>query len=132
MWIKGGEISMDELLKRKLTDTLGLGFGLWLLGFALGMMLFPFVAVAVMGRYIIAVMLPVTLYAAYKRFAGLKETTGYYLLVGISWLLIAVVFDYVFLVKAFQAPNFYDTDIMVAYALSFLVPVAVGMKYGNK
>jgi hypothetical protein len=123
---------MDELLKRKLIDTLGLGFGLWLLGFALGMMLFPFVAVAIMGRYIIAVMLPVTLYAAYKRFAGLKETQGYYLLVGISWLHIAVAMDYVFLVKAFSVQNFYDTDIMVAYALSLLVPVAIGLRYGNK
>lgn len=123
---------MDEILRRKLIDTLGLGFGLWLLGFALGMMLFPFVAVAVMGRYIIAIMLPVTLYVAYVRLAALRETIAYYLTVGISWLLIAVVMDYAFLVKAFSVQNFYDTDILMSYALSFLVPVAIGLRYGNE
>ncbi len=93
---------MDELLKRKLIDTLGIGFGLWLLGFAFGAVLFPFVAVAAMGRYFIAVMVPVTMYAAYKRLAGLNETSSYYLTVGLSWAAIAMVMDYAFLANAFN------------------------------
>jgi hypothetical protein len=49
----------------------------------------------------------------------------YYAKVGIVWVLIAVVFDYLFIVRLFQA-TYYEADVFVYYALTFLIPVGVG------
>lgn len=113
-------------------DCLGWGFILWALGFALGMILFPFVPVARLGWFILPVMTLVTVYVAYRRLRQSDETIGYYVIVGIVWLFIAVVFDYLFLVKAFAVSNYYDADILMYYALSLIVPMAVGAKYGYR
>lgn len=44
--------------KRKLTDTIGWGFILWLIGFALGMILFLFVPLKYIGLPILAIFIP--------------------------------------------------------------------------
>ena len=112
--------------KQKLIDTLGLGFGLWLIGFALGMMLFAFVPVARLGWIIMPIMFVVTVWVALKRLRGSGEKLSYFVLVGVVWLLVAVLFDYIFLVKTFAAQNYYDADIFVYYTLSLIIPIAVG------
>ncbi len=108
-------------------DTLGWGFMLWVLGFALGMMLFPFVPVERLGWFISPVMFVVTVWVAIKRLRGSGEKPNYFILVGMSWLLIAVLFDYLFLVKAFVVQNYYDADIFVYYGLSLLIPIVMGV-----
>lgn len=117
--------------QQKLVDTLAGGFGLWILGFALGMMLFPFVPVARLGWFIVPVMAIVTVYVAYQRLRHSDETIGYFVLVGITWLAIAVVLDYLLIVKAFAAENYYDADIFIYYALSLLIPIVVGVRHGK-
>ena len=42
-----------------------------------------------------------------------------------AWVLIAVVFDYLFIVQLFQA-TYYEADVFVYYAMTFLIPVGVG------
>lgn len=45
---------------------------------------------------------------------------------GVIWVLIAIVLDYLFIVLLFQA-NYYGPDVFVYYALTFLIPVGVGL-----
>ncbi len=118
--------------KNFLINAFGFGILLWIIGFALGMMLFPFVPVAYIGLPILAIMTPVTFFVAYKRFRSKAYKTNYYLAVAAVWLLIALLFDYIFLVIAFNAQNYYDADIMVYYILAFAIPAAVGIKFGRK
>lgn len=92
---------MSEIFKRILTDTLGLGLGLWISGFAFGTVLFPFVTVAIIWKYFVSAAVPLMMYATYRRLAGLNETNSYYLTVGLSWAAVAIFMDYVLLVKAF-------------------------------
>ncbi|VVB63623.1 Uncharacterised protein [uncultured archaeon] len=50
----------------------------------------------------------------------------YYAGVGVGWALIAIVLDYLFIVLLFQA-NYYGIDVFVYYAVTFLIPVGVGL-----
>lgn len=124
---------MSEITaKRKLKDTLGWGFILWFIGFALGMILFPFVPVKFIGLPILAVFIPLAIFIAYKRFNNFGAPTSYYLLIAVIWLGLALILDYVFIVKAFKPENYYDFDVMIYYLTTFLIPLIVGFKYGAK
>jgi hypothetical protein len=43
------------------------------------------------------------------------------------WTVIAVVFECVFIVRAFGASDYYKLDVYVYYALTFLLPLGVGL-----
>ena len=45
---------------------------------------------------------------------------------GIAWVLIAVLLDYLFIVLLFQA-TYYEPDVFVYYTVTFLIPVGVGL-----
>lgn len=86
--------------QRFVRDTLGWGFGLWLFGYVLGILLFPFVPVSIIGWVITPVGILVTLWVLLKKVKG--NTLVYYLSIGTVWALIAIVCDYFFLVKVFK------------------------------
>lgn len=115
--------------KTKLIDTIGLGFAVWLVGYAAGMMLFAFVPLSVLGWFVLAVLIPVAIFIAYKRFRGMKAPALYFLFVAASWVSLAVVFDHLFIVKAFNVQNYYDVDVFIYYALTFFIPLSMGLKY---
>jgi glycine cleavage system pyridoxal-binding protein P len=48
------------------------------------------------------------------------------------WLVIAVVADYLSLVKLLNPPAYYKLDVYVYYASTFLIPFLVGVKFGGK
>ncbi len=51
----------------------------------------------------------------------------YYLMLAIVWAVIAVVLDYLFIVKAFKpADGYYKLDVYLYYALTFTIPMVVG------
>lgn len=118
--------------KRKSMDTVGWGLILWLVGFALGMMLFPFVPVKYIGLPILAVYIPLTIFIAYKRFKNFGASTSYYFLVAAVWFGLALVLDYILIVRAFKSENYYDFDAMIYYFATFLIPSIIGFKYGRK
>jgi hypothetical protein len=97
-----------------LMDAIGWGIILWALGFVLGMVFFVFVPVEIIGLYVLPIIVPLT-----------------YLIVGISWAVVAVVLDYLLLVRLFNAQNYYDLDIIIYYGLTFLIPVAIGLKFSK-
>jgi len=108
-------------------DILGWGILLWLLGYVLGIVLFMVVPPAYLGFVIMPIGIMVTVWVL------LKKVKTSYVWLAIGWTVIAVVFDYFFLVKVFKpADGYYKLDVYVYYALTFILPVAVGVFKKNE
>jgi hypothetical protein len=107
----------------------GLGFGvlLWLLGFVLGMVFFPFVEPKYLGIPILAILLPATAGVSYWRLRKPRLSPDLVLVVATTWLLIALLFDFLFIVTLFGTTNYYDLDLAVYYVGTFLLPLLVGL-----
>lgn len=113
--------------KQFLKDAFGWGFVLWIIGYALGMMLFTAVSPSVIGWIIMPIGIIITLWVLLKKVKA--DSFQYYVLLAIIWTLIAVVFDYFFLVKAFKpADGYYKLDVYLYYALTFILPLIVGWR----
>lgn len=115
---------MDRQL---IKDAFGWGFILWLIGYALGIMLFTLVPLALIGWIIMPIGTVITIWVLFKKVKA--DSFRYYALLAVVWLLIAVIFDYFFLVKAFKpADGYYKPDVYLYYALTFVLPIAVGLR----
>ncbi len=113
---------MDQWIK----DTVGLGILLWLIGYLVSIGLFFTPLAENMGWIITAIFTPVTIAITWWWFRARDLPLSYYAMVGAVWTIIAVGFDYLFIVRLFQAA-YYETDVFVYYALTFLIPVGVGL-----
>ena len=115
-------------MNKKLTiDTFVWGFILWVLGYALGIILFPIAAPSILGWIIMPIGIVITLWVLLKKVE--KRSFGYCLLLAFVWTLIAIIFDYLFLVKVFKpADGYYKLDVYVYYVLTFILPLIVGLK----
>lgn len=113
-------------MKQWIKDTAGLGTGLWLLGYFASLVLFFSPYAGAMGWIITAVFTPVTVAIAWWWFGSRILPLAYYVGVGIAWTLVAIVLDYLFIVRLFEAA-YYEPDVFVYYALTFLIPVGVGL-----
>jgi len=110
-----------------LKDALGWGFLLWLIGYAFGMLLFALVPVSYIGWIIAPIGTALALWVAFKKVNG--DTLGYYAAVALSWLLIAVLGDYLFIVRAFNpADGYYKPDVYLYYALTVAIPLVAGWR----
>lgn len=111
-------------------ETFGWGFLLWLIGYVLGIVLFFLVPASILGWIIMPIGVVVTIWVLFKR---IKSTSmKYYLLLGLSWAFIAVVFDYFFLVKVFNpADGYYKLDVYIYYLLTLFLPIIVGWYKGR-
>jgi uncharacterized membrane protein len=115
------------MLKQFLKDAVAWGFGLWLIGYVLGILLFAIVPPAMIGWVIMPVGVLIALWILWKKVKG--ESFRYYVLLALVWVLIAVVCDYFFLVKAFKpADGYYKLDVYLYYALTFILPLLVGWR----
>ena len=119
------------MFKKRFMDTAGWGFILWFIGYGLGMIFLVLVPTYMIGWFVLPIGTPITIYVALKRLKNSSKHALYYLIVAITWVLIATVFDYIFIVKAFNAQNYYDLDVFIYYILTFLIPLFIGMKYGR-
>lgn len=108
-------------------DAFGWGFILWFIGYVLGITLFMIVPISMIGWIIMPVGALITLRVLFK-----KIKTGplrYYLFLSVVWTVIAIVFDYFFLVKAFKpADGYYKLDVYLYYVLTFILPLLVGWR----
>jgi len=116
--------------KQLLKDALGWGFLLWLVGYILGIILFMILPQSILGWVIMPIGTMITLWVLLKKIksASLK----YYAMLSVIWTLIAILFDYVFLVKLFQSSGYYKLDVYVYYTLTFLLPLLVGFLKNRK
>ncbi|MDF1498625.1 MAG: hypothetical protein P1P85_04735 [Patescibacteria group bacterium] len=113
--------------KQLLKDAFGWGFLLWLIGYAFGIMFFTFIPVSMIGLIITPIATILTLWVVFKKIKG--DSIKYYFLIAISWLLIAVVGDYFFIVKVFNPPDgYYKFDVYLYYILVFILPLLAGWK----
>jgi hypothetical protein len=108
-------------------DAFGWGFVLWLIGYALGMILFALVPANLIGWIIMPIGTAITLWIAFKKVKG--DTLQYYCRVALVWLLIAVLGDYLFIVKASKpADGYYKPDVYIYYALTLAIPLFAGWR----
>ena len=81
-----------------------------------------------MGWIILVIFTPFTIVVTWWWFRPRERLPlQYYAGVGISWMLIAVVLDYLFIVLLFQSSAYYSLHIFLYYSLMFLIPVGVGI-----
>lgn len=112
---------------RLVKDGLGWGFALWLFGYALSMMLFAFVPPSLLGWIITPIGTALALWVAFRKVKG--DTLSHYVLVALVWVTIAVVGDYLFIVKAFNpADGYYKPDVYLYYALTMAIPLLAGWR----
>lgn len=117
--------------RQLLKDALGWGVLLWLIGYILGILLFFFVPSSVIGWVIAPVGVVITLWVLFKKIKA--KTFSYYPTLAVAWVLIAIVFDYFFLVKVFNpADGYYKLDVYLYYLLTFTLPLFAGWKKGKK
>lgn len=110
-----------------LKNGVGWGFLLWLVGYILGIVFFMFVPPDLLGWAIMPIGILLTLWVLFKKikYVSLPQ----FLMIGIIWTFIAIVFDYVFLVLVFKpADGYYKLDVYVYYLLTFLLPLIVGWR----
>lgn len=108
--------------KRLSKDSLGWGFVLWLIGYILGIVLFFALPVALIGWVILPIGVVITFWVLFKKVKS--ENFRHYLILAVVWTVIAVVFDYLFIVKALNpADGYYKLDVYVYYALTFSLPL---------
>jgi len=110
--------------RQLIKDTLGWGFMLWFIGYALGILFFLLVPHNMIGWIIMPLGTIVTLWVLLKKIKA--NSFQYYLSLAIIWTFIAILFDYFFLVKVFKpADGYYKLDVYLYYALTFILPLII-------
>lgn len=102
-------------------DAFGWGFVLWLVGYLLGIILFFVVPQDMIGWIILPIGTIITLWVLFIKIKG--DSISYYLYLAITWTLVAIVFDYIFIIKALNAEGYYKPDVYVYYVLIFILPL---------
>ncbi len=108
-------------------DALGWGTLLWFFGYILGIVFFFIMPKSLIGWIITPIATFVTLWVLAKKIKS--NSFQYYCGLAISWTVIAVVLDYFFIVKAFKPEDgYYKLDVYLYYALTFILPLIVGLR----
>lgn len=102
------------------------GLLLWLFGYVLGFFFFAFVPQPYLGWAIMPFGIAATIWVLLKKVR--RDRFSDYIIVGLLWTVIAVVFDYLFIVRLLSAADYYKLDVYLYYALTFLLPVVVGWR----
>ncbi len=115
-------------MKQWIKDTAGFGIALWLIGYLASLVLFFTPYAATMGWILAAIFTPITIVITWWWFRKREHLSEQYFAgVGVAWVLIAVAFDYLFIVLVFRAASYYKPDVFLYYTLTFLIPVGVGL-----
>lgn len=111
--------------KQIFLNTVKWGFVLWVIGYVLGIILFPFVPANMIGWVIAPVGTLITLWVLFKKIH--REKFQCYVGLAVIWTLMAIALDYLFIVKALRpADGYYKADVYLYYALTFILPIIVG------
>ncbi len=107
-----------------LLNTFMWGFLLWLFGYALGIVFFALVPKELLGWCILPFGIAATLWVLLRKIK--RDSFTCYIGLGVIWTILAVVLDYLFIVKLFKAGDYYKADVFVYYALTLVLPIFVG------
>ncbi len=112
---------MDRQL---LKDSLGWGLALWFIGYVLGIILIFLLPASLIGWAVMPIGVILIFWVLFKKVKA--SSLKYYLILALVWTVIAVVFDYLFIVKAFNPTDgYYKLDVYLYYAITFISPVIV-------
>lgn len=110
-----------------LKEAFGWGFILWLIGYLLGILLFVVVPPAMIGWIIMPIGIVITLWALFKKIK--KKTLSHFLMLSFVWTFMAIILDYIFIVKALKpADGYYKLDVYLYYIITFALPLIAGKK----
>jgi hypothetical protein len=113
--------------RQLIKDGLVWGFILWLIGYILGILLFMFVPYPMIGWIIMPIGIVIALLVLLKKVKG--STLKYFFKIAIIWTIIAVIFDYLFLVNMLKPKDgYYKLDVYLYYLLTFILPLLVGWR----
>lgn len=113
--------------KQLIKDTFGWGIGLWLIGYTLGIVLFMFVPHSIIGWIIAPIGATITLLVLSKKVKS--NSLQDYLKLAVGWIIIAILFDYLFLVKMLKPEDgYYKLDVYLYYFLTLILPLLVGWR----
>lgn len=112
-----------------ITDTVGLGLLLWFIGWCASLVLFLFVPADLLGWILFVIFTPLTIGITVLWFRKRALPLTYYLTVALVWTFIAILFDYLFIVKLFSVSGYYHPTVILYYAETFLIPMLTGVKY---
>lgn len=105
-------------------NTISWGFLIWLFGYVLGIVFYAFVPKETLGWYVLPLGVIVTLWVLFRKIK--RESFACYIGLGVIWMIMAIVLDYIFLVKLFRSTDYYKPDVYLYYILTFTLPVTVG------
>jgi hypothetical protein len=101
------------------------GFLLWLFGYLLSIGLVMLMPFTVIGWVITPIASAFTIWILFKKVK--LHSVQHYILLGSIWTAIAIVLDYILIVKAFNpADGYYKLDVYLYYGLTFVLPIIVG------
>ncbi|MCX6779274.1 MAG: hypothetical protein NTU97_03515 [Candidatus Magasanikbacteria bacterium] len=106
-------------------NTIFWGFILWLFGYVLGIIFFMFVPKGILGWCIMPFGLVATLWVLFKKIK--RDSFTCFIGLGVIWTIMAIVLDYIFLIKFLKATDYYKLDVYIYYLLTFALPIIVGM-----
>ncbi len=117
---------------QKAISTFGWGLTLWLIGYIMGFAAYFLVPENLIGWVLMPFAALLTIWILLKVIKR-PELMCYFGL-GLVWTLIAVVLDFIFIVKLLDTGiSYYKPDVYLYYALTFTLPMAVGYwKYNRK
>ena len=107
-----------------LKNTLSWGLALWLFGYVLGIVFYGIVPNNLIGFVILPFGVIFTLWVLIKKIK--REELMCYFGLGLIWTIMAILLDYIFIVKLFHSIGYYKTDVYVYYILTFVLPIIVG------
>lgn len=111
--------------KQLLKDSVLWGIIIWLFGYLLGILLFPLVPTAYIGWVIMPIGILVTLWVLFYKVK--VKTFREFIILGVSWAIIAVILDYLLLVQLFKPTDgYYKLDVYLYYLITLLLPIGVG------
>jgi hypothetical protein len=119
-------------LKEKVKNMLFWGFILWLTGYIAGIILFFIIPKDLIGFVITPFATLLTIWVLFKKVK--RPELMCYFGTGLIWTIMAIILDYVFLVKLFKAGiAYYKPDVILYYVLTFSLPIIVGFwKFKHK
>lgn len=118
---------MAKQQSQLLWDSLGWGTILWLIGYVLGIFLFFIVPAPLIGWIIMPFGIALTVWVLTRRIRA--ADFQHYVVIAAVWTVIAVVLDYLLIVKTFNPPDgYYKLDVYLYYALTLLLPLIVGWR----
>jgi len=109
--------------KQLLKDSLVWGFVLWLIGYILSFTLFFMVPPMMIGWIIAPIGTAITLFVLFRKIKG--NNFKYYLYLAIIWTSMAILLDYVFIIKLLNPVGYYKPSVFLYYILTFVLPLFV-------